>query len=274
MKSWSALRADPLLLFLVLGGALAFAWRTLAPRDLTTLQVERAAIRARVAFEEELIGRSLTPAEREEVSRDAVDEEVLIQEALRRGLHLSDGRMRKRLVQMMRSALTEPPTPPSPAQLQSFFRENIDEYTKPESTTLDQIPFPWGEDTDDATLERALEALQGGADPEDLGGFSMAVARHVRAATRQILVGQLGGAAVDQIESFPVGEWRGPVESPHGRHLIRVVERHPPEVPRFEDVEAYIGDQWTFQRTRERQQELIDELRTGYRIEIVGDTER
>ena len=53
-----------------------------------------------------------------------------------------------------------------------------------------------------------------------------------------------------------------------GRHLVRLVERHPPEAAVFEKVEPYLRQDWLMYRMRELQQEGIEEIREGYRIEI------
>ena len=36
-----------------------------------------------------------------------------------------------------------------------------------------------------------------------------------------------GPKIADAMESLPIGEWNGPIESSRGRYLIRVIERHP-----------------------------------------------
>jgi hypothetical protein len=76
---------------LALGGAL-FGLRVLllpAPRQELVID-ERTAERV-VEERANLLARDLTPAEREEAIRDHVDQEILLREAHRRGLHLTTG---------------------------------------------------------------------------------------------------------------------------------------------------------------------------------------
>ena len=70
---------------------------------------------------------------------------------------------------------------------------------------------------------------------------------------------------------MPGGVWKGPFESPRGRYLLKVVERHPAEPARFEEIEPYLRQEWIMTRTRALQQERIDEIRGGYRIELVSE---
>ena len=154
MNTWSSLRREPLVLFAIVGVALYGLWTALAPGEARAVPVELAAVRGLETMQEELLGRPLTDEERADVLQGYIDDEVLVQEALRRGLHRGDYRTRKRLIQIMRGALTEMVPNPSVAELQAWFRESIDTYTKPESTTLEQVPFPWGEDvSEDETGE-------------------------------------------------------------------------------------------------------------------------
>lgn len=265
---WAAIRREPLVWFAVLGGALGTAWVLLAPAPAETVRVESETLRSLEKQREDLLGRPLTDEERQQARDSFVDEEVLLREALRRGLQWSDGRVRQRLTRIMRASMSETVPDPSVAQLQAYFQENIDKYTAPESVTLEQVVFPWGEDVTDTELEVVLEKLRSGASPEGFGRSLVAVGRRMPRQSRADLVRALGPDFADRVKTLPAGEWQGPVESTQGVHLVRVVERHPPEVATFERVERYLRQEWLVARARELQQEKIDELRAEYRVEI------
>lgn len=268
---WSTLRREPLVWFVVLGTVLGVAWVWLAPADTETIQVESETLRALEKQQEDLLGRPLTDEERTRVHEGFVDDEVLLREALRRGLQWSDSRVRQRLTRIMRAALTESVPDPSVAQLQAYFQDNIDKYSTPESITLEQVVFPWEEEVTEGELDEVLAKLRSGAPAEDLGRNLVAAGRRMPRQTRRALVRALGPEFADAVEPLPTGEWQGPIESTRGVHLVRVVERHPPEVATFEQVESYLRQEWLMSRTRELQQEGIDEIRAGYRIEIEGE---
>jgi parvulin-like peptidyl-prolyl isomerase len=266
-----AILREPLVWFVLLGGAIGLAWVALAPAGTETIRIEPETLRALEKSQEELLGRPLTDEEREKTQEGFIDDEVLLREALRRGLQWSDGRVRQRLTRIMRASMTETVPDPSVAQLQAHFRENVDKYTTPESVTLEHVVFPWGEDVTEEELAEVLGKLRSGASPKDFGRSLVAVGRRMPRQTRSDLVRILGPDFADAAESLPFGEWQGPVESTRGVHLVRVVERHPPEVATFEAMEQYLRQEWIMTRTRELQQERIDEIRGRYEIEIASE---
>lgn len=268
---WASIGREPLLLFIVLGAVLYGVWALAAPKDVETVRVEEAALRAIETQQVELLGRPLTEDEIAEIREGHIDDEVLLREALNRGLHFSDGRTRRRLTRIMRGALTETVADPSVAQLQAYFRDNIDRFTTSESASIEQVFFPWGEEIAEDELGRALGELRGGADPELFGTTSFTFGRQLPRQTRADLVQAFGADFADWVEQLPPGEWRGPVESVQGIHLVRVTERHPPEVATFDNVERYLRQEWVMTKTREAQQEGIDEIRSRYRVEVVEE---
>ena len=135
---WAAIRREPLVWFAVLGGALGVAWVLLAPAPAETVRVESETLRSLEKQREDLLGRPLTDEERQQARDSFVDEEVLLREALRRGLQWSDGRVRQRLTRIMRASMSETVPDPSVAQLQAYFQENIDKYTTPDYPHADE----------------------------------------------------------------------------------------------------------------------------------------
>ena len=83
---------EPLVLFAALGAVFYGAWLVLAPQAVETIQLERRVIEALEAREVELLGRPLTDEEKRDVEENLIEEEVLLREAMRRGLQWSDGR--------------------------------------------------------------------------------------------------------------------------------------------------------------------------------------
>jgi hypothetical protein len=265
----SAARREPLVPFVVVGAVLYGFWVIAAPADVETIRVEGEVLRAVEEQQEYLLGRPLTDDERALAREGYIDEEVLLREALGRGLHWSDSRVRQRLTGIVRAALTETVPDPSVAQLQAHFADNIEKYSTPESMTIEQIFFPWGDEIDEGTLGGILAEIRNGADVERFGTNSRDAPRSLPWQTRIDLVRLFGPNFANRVEELPAGQWHGPVESVQGVHLVRVVERHPPQVATFENVEPFLRQDWLMTRTRELQQERIDEVRDGYRIRIV-----
>jgi len=272
-KGWTIVRREPLVLFMVLGVAFYGAWTLFAPREKTSVKIDVSELRALEKGQEELLGRALTDEEREEAEESFIDDEVLLHEALRRGLQWSDARVRRRLLQVMRGSLVERAPDPSVAQLQAHLRDNIDRFTVGESATLEQVFFPWGEEVAGEQPGEILEALRSGGDPRQFGVSSPLVPRRLRKATRNTLIQTygLGSEFADALERLPTGEWQGPLESLRGLHLVRVIERHPPDTAKFEEIEDYLRQDWIFAQERKIQQERVAEIRERYRVEMVGE---
>jgi hypothetical protein len=271
-KLGSVVRQHPLVLFLILGALLYSVWAPLAPPEREIVRIEATVLRALEQQQEDLLGRPLTDEEKDDIRESYIDDEVLLREAIERGLQWSDFRVRQRLTRIMRGALTETVADPSVAQLQAYFRDNIDRYSSPESTSLEQVFFPWGEEVTEKGLDEVLTALRAGADPEQYGSPSMLAPRRMPRQTRASLVRVFGADFANAFERLEEGEWHGPLESVQGVHLLRVTERHPPEVAVFENVEHYLRQEWLMEKTRELQQEGVDEIRSRYRIELVEES--
>jgi peptidyl-prolyl cis-trans isomerase C len=135
-RVWSAVKREPLVLFVVLGGALFWASTRYAPVEVESVRIETAAVRSLAIQREGLLGRTLTAGERKEVTERLIDDEVLLREAIRRELHLSDGAVRERLLEIMRGSLADNVHDPSIARLQAYFSDNVERFTSPESVTL------------------------------------------------------------------------------------------------------------------------------------------
>ena len=263
-----AFRSEPLLLFLVIGIAMYAGWSLAAPTAQEPILVENETLRFLEQQQEDLLGRPLTAGERETIKQDFIDEEVLLREAFRRGLHETDSRVRRRLVAVMRSALTDVVPDPTSAQLQTYFQANIDRFTTPESVTLEQVLFPWGSGAGEEKIERTLRELRAGADARGYG-VDYPVGRSLARATREDLVISFGAPFTDQIDDIPTNVWIGPIESPHGQHLVRVIDTHVAIVPEFESIESYLRQDWLLHEQRRRQHERIEALRQQYRVDFV-----
>lgn len=267
-----ALLTDPAVAFVAAGLAVFAAWRALAPDGRPEVRIDRAAVQAMVTAQEDLAGRPYTDEERDEVLEGMIDDEVLIAEALRRGIHLSDGRTRKRLTQIMRGALSsDVPPAPSTAELQAWFRDNVDRFTRDASVTMDHVFFPWEGDATEDDIAAARVSLREGADPSTFRTSDFDGSGRLGEMTRSDIVARIGASVADAAETLDVQAWSEPLETAYGRHLIRVVERHAPRVPEFEEVEEFVLQDFEFERARELQQGRIDALRATYRVELVGE---
>ena len=214
------------------------------------------------------LGRELSPEEREEAIQAYVDEELLVREAYRRGLHLSNGSVRRRLLGKMRLGLNAEVPQPTFAQLRAFFNANTGRYQIPESITLAHVFYERGrpEAIDEPSL---IDSLAAGIDFSTLGDrfwLGPVLAR----ITQQRLAGTLGVEFAEKVVTLPPGAWVGPLESSRGTHYVQVVERHPPTLPDLETVEDYVRLDWLNERRAEVTDRKLERAMARYRIEVEG----
>jgi hypothetical protein len=111
MRAW--LR-DPLLWFAVAGVALFGGWQAFGHRE-NRIDLSAAAQAAMASDYAAMAGHQPGEAEKQKLIRREVDDEVLLAEGVRRGLHLSDRAIRERIIERMRMELA--PTPPNRARM-------------------------------------------------------------------------------------------------------------------------------------------------------------
>lgn len=221
-----------------------------------------AAAEDLVQMSSELLGRPLAPPERESLVHDYIDQEILIREAVARGLHLNDPRVRKRLAEKMNFLLSEEPPEPTAADLQALYEADPGRYRTPKTTSFEHIFFKESKASAEALMERILS----GEEPAEGAGDKFWLGRQMpRYAAGQLLT--LFGYEFERgLRALPVGEWQGPIRSGRGWHLVRVHARHEPEdLPdpeRLRRLRADLDDRYR-EQSRERR---LAALRNHYEI--------
>ncbi len=260
---WESLQQEPLIPFALIGGLLFAVYGFSKPDEVETIEITPQTRRALEDMEESLRGRPLTDEERQTLIDSHVEDEVLMREALRRGLEQKDSRVRRRLLTVMRSTLDEQVPEPTRAELQAYFRQNPERYAAQEVVTFDQVFFSFGNEP--AARDALLEQLRGGADHRQLGE-PRATGSALRKTTRREMLPTFGGEFTDRVFELTPNEWTGPLESAQGLHYVRVSERQSLPAPSFEQLEDSLRQDWMFKRRREIQSEKITEMRQRYRV--------
>ena len=138
---------NPLLHFLLLGAISYSLYVSLKPDDLETIHVTSQTIEALVQQSESITQTPVTSEVRKELIEGHIEEEVLIREAYKRGFDKSDYRVRRRILGLMRSSLSEVIPVPSLAQLRTFYEENRDRYETGPSISFEQVFFSFANTT-------------------------------------------------------------------------------------------------------------------------------
>jgi len=261
-----SLRKSPFLLFLVLGIGAFSLYVHFKPPDRETVVVTTQTIDALVQQRESITQSPVSAEERQTLIEAHIEDEILIREAYKRGFDKNDYRVRKRILNIMRSSLSEVVPEPSVAQLRAFYEENRERYRTSPSLSFEHAYFSFagGEQPEDP--ERFLQKLEGVSDLSGMIKISNPSLKKMTRASFQTIAMNYGKPFAQILFELPLNQWRGPVESSRGIHYVIVTETHPPELPAFEKMESYLRADHFMQKSRESQQDKIEDLRKNYEI--------
>lgn len=270
------LMKEPLLHFLLLG-ALIFAvngWRNQQrppANDAARIEVSAGTITWLCEGFAKQWQRGPDADELRGLVQDHIREEVLYREALAMGLDRDDTIVRRRMAQKM-EFLTQDiaaAVAPDDAALRAFFEANAARYAKAARVSFRHVYFSRerrGAQLD-ADAREALAALRKGASEETVGDPFLR--EHEFAAVDETdIASALGREFAAQVVALPAGEWRGPVTSSYGVHLVRVSERAEPQPAAFESVREAVARDLADERRRSANGEFITQLKTRYRITV------
>lgn len=280
LPSRSTLRAllrEPLLHFVVLA-ALLFALNAwLAPgAEGIKGEIKVSEARARTLAENfrRTWQRLPTRPELDALVADHVREEVLVREALALGLDRDDIIVRRRLRQKMEffseegAALVQP----TEQELARYLSEHPDAFRSEAVTTFAQVfldPARRGK-TLDADARRLLATLERGTtnDLSQLGDrLTLLQSRYESIAQRDVTT-LFGKAFADALLDQPVGQWRGPIASGYGAHLVRVESAALAAPASLASVRPLVEREWRIAKRREIADAHYEKLAKQYRIVI------
>lgn len=202
-----------------------------------------------------------------------VDDEVLVREARTLGLDRGDPVVRRRLLQRMAFVIEDGSwaEPPSDAELSDFVARHPERYWQPARITFEHIfvaePGPNGQGTPRDRVEQLVERLAAGDDPAQLGDPFIAGRRFAGRTEAQVSA-TFGPDFAARVMGLPEGEWRGPIASSFGHHLVRVERRQAGGPPELGAVRSAATRDWWTERRRRAQREAITRLRAAYVVEV------
>ena len=275
----SRLVKEPLFHFLILGLAIyaGYAWLNPddAPESDQTIVVgagERAWMRT--SFEKRW-NRPPTANELEGLTKEYVRETAFYREALAMGLDKDDTIVRRRLAQKLEFLVQDliDVSPPSDADLETYFGEHHADYRQPDLITFTHAfvdPDKWGNETEShaATVQEALKKAD---DPtrgaKELGDPFM-LQLYYPERTEADISKLFGGGFARSLGDLSLGAWQGPVLSGYGMHLVYVHARETFPEPAFANVRERVAQDWTEARREELNDEYRERLLEKYTVVI------
>ncbi|MDU9006861.1 peptidylprolyl isomerase [Sedimentitalea todarodis] len=270
MNRFLTIFREPMMLF-SLTAAAVFGLHALSGDDDAhkVIKVSPEAIAGSLSLRQDLIGRQLTADERDEIVEKLVRQEILVQEAAARGLHLHDSKTRERLVTQMYFVMTEDAPEPRPEDLSAFYESNPDRYMLPKTVTFDHVFF----ETDQTAAQTLMDQINAGGEiPEDAGDTFWLGNRLEHYGPGQ-LVTVLGWEFGAQIRDLELGVWTGPIRSGRGWHLVRLDAFNPPKALPPEELNRRLREDWTQAYSQRSFEKRLDVMRASYTINLPSTEE-
>jgi hypothetical protein len=267
------LLAEPMLHFVLIGIALFAAYRWKAPADSggRRIVITEGVVNDLVTQHVAARGREPSAGELNHLIESYVRDEILYREGVTLGLDRDDIVVKRRVrqkveVMMEEAAATGPPTD---ADLSAYLEANNARFIQPAILTFEQVFL--GPTTSGPTVVNAVavmrKALRGGADPRELGTPSLLPQRMTQTPA-DLVARDFGASFAAVLQSVPVGEWVGPIDSSFGAHYVRVSNRMPAVTPRLADVHDQVVREWENERRQRARSDAYARMRRAYDVTI------
>ena len=258
---------EPLAVFVAAALAVFGLYGLYSEPEKETIVITSAMVQDIVQYRTEILGRMLTEEEERQLIEEYVNSEILVREAVARGLHRKDGVVRKRLVDKLNFLLEEEPPAPTSEQLDAVYRADPARFHNPPTISFEHIYFV----DDKRAAEARFRRLQRGDSEAEKDADRFWLGRHMEEYSNEQLLTLFGFEFVTPLRNAPTGEWYGPLRSGRGYHIVRVTQRRAAAPPPAEVLRKRLEDYWIRAQRVESRRRNIDALSDNYEILLPGD---
>lgn len=251
---------DPLILFLMIGGAFFLVYTLVNARG-QRIEVTQAMQASLAGDYEALTGRKPDPAAQAELVKDYVANEVLFREAIDRGMHLTDKATKQRLVDRLRFMITGTPSDPAEADLIDYYASHMNLYRSEPQVTFEHVFF--AEPPADAAA--ILARLNKG---ERVTGDDFWMGRTFPDYGQSMVRGMFGQPFLETLEQAKPGSWIGPVKSSRGVHFIRVEGKRAPALIAYTNIRDQVQQDFIAAKTGGAVDAEVAKLEQKYDVAI------
>lgn len=214
-----------------------------------------------------------TPEQLRSLVDEKAAEEMLMREAIALGLDKNDEVIKRRLAQKMDFLLADIAAlaPPTDEELTTWYAAHKAEFTKPPRMRFRHLYFASDRRGEDAqSAARAALPLVAGRPPASLMTANIADPFMFRDnyvdVTPEQMAKEFGGSFAKALFELQPGDWRGPIESGYGWHLVWIDSYEAPRVPTLEEVRPVVAQAWQGEKYREVKGRAMDEIRSRYEV--------
>ncbi len=202
---------------------------------------------------------------------DLLNEKLMAREAEAIGLGEDDTIIRRRLAQKLKFLVedTAQLAEPSEAELRQFYAAHASHFETPGSLSFKQVYFNPERRTDaQADAKLALAELNAQGEAEPTAGDRLLFGDNFDDTDELALSGMFGADFAHEVFALEPAEWRGPVKSGYGFHLVFVTGRTPKVPKSFETVRDEVLAEWRGAKQTELSRAYLVELRKKYGVAL------
>lgn len=270
---------EPLLHFFVIGLALFILYGILNPEDTAPdsrrITIGDGDVERITSMWMMQMRRPPTAEELQGLLKEHLREEVLYREARAMGLDEDDTIVRRRMAQKMSFLMqgVAEQVEPDDDELQEWFREHAETYRVPAYMTLEQVYLNVDRRGERAEQDAAalLAELQAGrvtfAEARERGDRIL-VPYEFRMASEREIARTFGNAFLEAVLDLEPGEWRGPVTSGYGLHVVRIQEKEDSRLPELEEVRDRVMTDWRDEKMRTTEDRILEDMLSRYDVRL------
>ena len=258
--------------FVAIGIALFGAYQWVTPGDSAgRITVTQGVLDDLAAQHAAAKGREPSPTELTRLIESYVRDEILYREGVKLGLDRDDLVVKRRVRQKIELIAEEDASAQTPtdADLSAYLSAHQAHFAQPAAFTFEQVFL--GESTSGPAVVHTVavisQALRNGIDPAELGTPTLLPSRMTHTAA-DLIARDFGDAFAAALETAPVGEWMGPINSSFGAHYVRVSDRTPAVAPLLAAVRDQVVREWENERRQRARADAYARMRADYEVSI------
>lgn len=258
-----SLLREPIFHFFIMA-LMIFAIYGISNKDRkSVLELDQREIEARLFKQEMASGQALNEEQREYLTSAFVEEQILVQEAIKMGLD-NDARIHDILAQKMRHVLSGDIIQPSQEELQTFYNGNLERYRTLPSLDANEIVF----NTREGLPDEVKNALASGADAAELLELEAGNADPLPNVNNLDLSNIFDDEFASRVFSAEIGAWQGPFLSNRGQHWLQVTSKSASRLPPLNEIRDRVRLEWIGAEEDLRLQVQINRLWDQYSVRI------
>jgi hypothetical protein len=215
--------------------------------------------------------RQPTAGELKGLVDDLLNEKLMAREAEEMGLEQDDTIIRRRLAQKLKFLVddTAQLAEPTEAELRQFYAANPARFETPGRLSFRQFYFNPEHRTDAAAeATAALARLNMNVENDMIEGDRLLIGDSLDDTDELAVSGMFGADFAREVFALSPGQWRGPVKSGYGFHLVLVTQRTPTAPKPFDTVKDAVVAEWRSAKQVELSRDYLVELRKKYGVEL------